>query len=77
MLLCGYCITGVPEAEISLGKDQLADHVAIGAGHEAAAVEHQLIVTADLVHVHHRALQPAGRGGCQLTPQLGLACAKG
>ena len=65
----GHVIRQLVFAEADLGlwdtRDAVAaeEHLAIGAGDEAAAVEHQFVVTAHLIHIRHRALQSAGRGG--------------
>ena len=62
-------ITAVPHLNGLPAGRQLQQGAAIRGNHQAAAVEHQFVVAAHLVEVHHRAVQTSGRLAGQLAPQ--------
>ena len=51
----------VPDRQAHGGAGHLQQHGTARVYHEAAPIEHQLIVAAHLVHVRHRAMEPGGR----------------
>ena len=53
------------------------DHLTVGVEHHGPAVEHQLVLATDLVHVHQRARRVGGAGGHEPLPERQLALGVG
>ena len=74
--------TTIPAGHLDAAAGQLAQNFAVdidptsGSQHEAGTVEHQLVVAAHLIHVHHRAAQPGGGPSGQALAQAHLGLAK-
>src|SRR5215467_399946 len=65
---------GIEENQIFLERLPLRDHVALPVEHQARSIEHQAVVSSNLIYKRHRNMIIAGNRGEHLTPQFALSC---
>src|SRR5215469_11029704 len=65
---------GIEENQIFLERLPLRDHVALPVEHQARSIEHQAVVSSNLIYKRDGNMIIAGNGGEHLTPQFPLSC---
>ena len=74
---CSTPVGTVPAGDGFTAGRKLQLHLTGGCHHETAAIEHQLVVAADLVHINHGAIKTVGGAGGQLMADRCFGSAEG